>query len=367
LAEPARLEARVRLAELQARLAAERGEQPLVLPDVDEQAVATVVADWTGIPVGRMVKDEVATVLKLADILGQRVVGQDHALAMIAQRVQTARAGLENPSKPIGVFLLAGPSGVGKTETALALAEAMYGGEQNLITINMSEFQEAHTVSTLKGAPPGYVGYGEGGVLTEAVRRRPYSVVLLDEVEKAHPDVHEIFYQVFDKGVMEDGEGRAIDFKNTLIILTTNVGTDLLMSLCKDPELLPDAAATAQALRQPLLKTFPPALLGRMVTIPYYPLGDVVMARIIRLQLERVEQRIRRVHAARFTYDESVPKLIAARCTEPESGGRMIDAIVTNTLLAAMSRELLSRIARGEPTRSIAVSTAGPEFTYVFE
>ena len=362
--EPAAL---TQLAQLQARLAAEQGERPLVLPEVDEQAVATVVADWTGIPVGRMVKDEVATVLKLADILGTRVVGQDHALAMIAQRVQTARAGLENPSKPIGVFLLAGPSGVGKTETALALAEAMYGGEQNLITINMSEFQEAHTVSTLKGSPPGYVGYGEGGVLTEAVRRRPYSVVLLDEVEKAHPDVHEIFYQVFDKGVMEDGEGRAIDFKNTLIILTTNIGTELLMSLCRDPELLPDAASCAQALRQPLLKTFPPALLGRMVAIPYYPLSDAVLARIIRLQLERVGQRIRRAHGAGFTYDEGVPKLIAARCTEPESGGRMIDAIVTNTLLANMSRELLGRIAQGQPTRSIAVSTAGTEFLYAFE
>ena len=363
-AEPTAL---TQLAQLQARLAAEQGERPLVLPEVDEQAVATVVADWTGIPVGRMVKDEVATVLKLADILGTRVVGQDHALAMIAQRVQTARAGLENPSKPIGVFLLAGPSGVGKTETALALAEAMYGGEQNLITINMSEFQEAHTVSTLKGSPPGYVGYGEGGVLTEAVRRRPYSVVLLDEVEKAHPDVHEIFYQVFDKGVMEDGEGRAIDFKNTLIILTTNIGTQLLMSLCRDPDLLPDAASCAQALRQPLLKTFPPALLGRMVAIPYYPLSDAVLARIIRLQLERVGQRIRRAHGAGFTYDEGVSKLIAARCTEPESGGRMIDAIVTNTLLANMSRELLGRIAQGQPTRSIAVSTAGTEFLYAFE
>jgi type VI secretion system protein VasG len=362
--EPAAL---ARLAQLQARLAEEQGERALVLPDVDEQVVAAVVADWTGIPVGRMVKDEVATVLKLADILGQRVVGQDHALAMIARRVQTARAGLENPSKPIGVFLLAGPSGVGKTETALALAEAMYGGEQNLITINMSEFQEAHTVSTLKGAPPGYVGYGEGGVLTEAVRRRPYSVVLLDEVEKAHPDVHEIFYQVFDKGVMEDGEGRAIDFRNTLIILTTNIGTELLMSLCKDPLLLPDAAASAQALRQPLLKTFPPALLGRMATIPYYPLTDAVLARIIRLQLERVAQRIRRAHAAAFTYDDGVSQLIAARCTEPESGGRMVDAIVTNTLLATLSRELLERIAQGQLTRSIAVSTAGTGFSYAFE
>jgi type VI secretion system protein VasG len=360
-------DARARLAQLQARLAEEQGERPLVLPDVDEQAVATVVADWTGIPVGRMVKDEVATVLNLAETLAQRVVGQDHALAMIARRVQTARAGLENPSKPIGVFLLAGPSGVGKTETALALAETMYGGEQNLITINMSEFQEAHTVSTLKGAPPGYVGYGEGGVLTEAVRRRPYSVVLLDEVEKAHPDVHEIFYQVFDKGVMEDGEGRAIDFRNTLIILTTNIGTELLMSLCRDPDLLPDAAASAQALRQPLLKTFPPALLGRMLTIPYYPLTDAVLARIIRLQLERAAERIRRAHAARFTYDDGVPKLIAARCTEPESGGRMIDAILTNTLLATLGRELLGRIAQGQSTRSIAVSTAGTEFSYAFE
>ena len=366
-AELAHQEARAQLAELQVRLAAEQGERPLVLPDVDEQAVATVVADWTGIPVGRMVKDEVATVLNLAATLGQRVVGQDHALEMIARRVQTARAGLENPSKPIGVFLLAGPSGVGKTETAVALAEAMYGGEQNLITINMSEFQEAHTVSTLKGAPPGYVGYGEGGVLTEAVRRRPYSVVLLDEVEKAHPDVHEIFYQVFDKGVMEDGEGRAIDFRNTLIILTTNIGTELLMSLCKDPELLPDAATCAQALRQPLLKTFPPALLGRMLAIPYYPLSDTVMARIIRLQLERTAERIQRAHAARFIYDDGVPKLIAARCTEPESGGRMIDAIVTNTLLATLSRELLGRIAQGQPTRSIAVSASGSEFTYAFE
>jgi type VI secretion system protein VasG len=360
-------EARARLAQLQARLAEEQGERPLVLPDVDEQAVATVVADWTGIPVGRMVKDEVATVLNLAETLAQRVVGQDHALTMIARRVQTARAGLENPSKPIGVFLLAGPSGVGKTETALALAETMYGGEQNLITINMSEFQEAHTVSTLKGAPPGYVGYGEGGVLTEAVRRRPYSVVLLDEVEKAHPDVHEIFYQVFDKGVMEDGEGRAIDFRNTLIILTTNIGTELLMSLCRDPDLLPDAAASAQALRQPLLKTFPPALLGRMLTIPYYPLSDAVLARIIRLQLERAAERIRRAHAARFTYDDGVPQLIAARCTEPESGGRMIDAILTNTLLATLGRELLGRIAQGQRTRSIAVSTAGTEFSYAFE
>ena len=367
LSEAEQQEARGRLKELQAALTAVQGDHPLVLPSVEAQAVASVVADWTGIPVGRMVKDEVATVLNLAGTLGHRVVGQDHALEMITRRVQTARAGLENPNKPIGVFMLAGPSGVGKTETALALAEALYGGEQNLITINMSEFQEAHTVSTLKGAPPGYVGYGEGGVLTEAVRRRPYSVVLLDEVEKAHPDVHEIFFQVFDKGMMEDGEGRLIDFKNTLIILTTNAGTDLIMNLCKDPELLPQPEGIAKALRAPLLKTFPPALLGRIVIIPYYPLSDAVLGRIIRLQLDRVVARIASQHAATLEYAGDVVTLIAARCTEPESGGRMIDAIVTNTLLPSISRELLGRISSGVSTSSIAVSVANGDFTYRFQ
>ncbi len=358
--------ARARLQELQALLAEAQGERPLVLPSVDEQAIAGVIADWTGIPVGRMVKDEVATVLTLAKTLAQRVVGQDHALEMITRRIQTSRASLENPNKPIGVFMLAGPSGVGKTETALALAEALYGGEQNLITINMSEFQEAHTVSTLKGAPPGYVGYGEGGVLTEAVRRRPYSVVLLDEVEKAHPDVHEIFFQVFDKGMMEDGEGRLIDFKNTLIILTTNVGTDLIMGMCKDPELLPDPQGIAKALRAPLLQTFPAALLGRIVVIPYYPLADAVLQNIIRLQLDRVVQRIRQNHEAALRYDEAVVRLIASRCTEPESGGRMIDAILTNTLLPQVSRAFLERISQGVSTREIAISVNDGEFGYSF-
>jgi len=259
----------VKLRALETELAAIQGEDPLILPSVDEQAVASVVADWTGIPVGRMVKNEIQAVLALADSLEKRVVGQRHGLEAIAKRIQTSRAGLDNPSKPIGVFLLAGPSGVGKTETALALAETLYGGESNIITINMSEFQEAHTVSTLKGAPPGYVGYGEGGILTEAVRRRPYSVVLLDEVEKAHPDVHEIFFQVFDKGMMEDGEGRLIDFKNTIILLTTNVGSDLIMNMCKDPEMVPSPEGVGKALRQPLLKVFPAALLGRLVAIPY--------------------------------------------------------------------------------------------------
>jgi type VI secretion system protein VasG len=313
-----------------------------------------------------MVKDEIAAVLNLAKTLGKRVVGQDHALEMIAKRVQTARAGLENPSKPIGVFMLAGPSGVGKTETALALAEGMYGGEQNLITINMSEFQEAHTVSTLKGAPPGYVGYGEGGVLTEAVRRRPYSVVLLDEVEKAHPDVHEIFFQVFDKGMMEDGEGRLIDFKNTLIILTTNVGTDLIMNLCKDPDLMPEPDGVAKALRPPLLKSFPPALLGRIVTIPYYPLSDAVLGRIIRLQLDRVVGRIRQNHGVELKYGDDVVKLVAARCTEPESGGRMIDAILTNTLLPRISRELLERISQQVPVKTVTLGVAASDLTYDF-
>ncbi|MEM9784537.1 MAG: type VI secretion system ATPase TssH, partial [Pseudomonadota bacterium] len=252
------------LAELrakQAELEALQGESPLILPIVDEQAVATIVGDWTGIPVGRMVKDEIATVLDLSSHLSKRVIGQDHAMEMIAKRVQTARAGLDNPSKPIGVFMLAGTSGVGKTETALALAEVLYGGEDNVITINMSEFQEAHTVSTLKGSPPGYIGYGEGGILTEAVRRRPYSVVLLDEVEKAHPDVHEIFFQVFDKGRMEDGEGRMIDFRNTLILLTSNVGSEMIMDMCADPDLMPEPEGIAKALREPLLKVFPAALL----------------------------------------------------------------------------------------------------------
>jgi type VI secretion system protein VasG len=355
-----------RLKRLQTQLAEAQGDQPLVLPSVDEQAVGSVVADWTGIPIGRMVKDEIATVLGLAGSLGQRVIGQDHALEAVAKRLQTARAGLENPNKPIGVFMLAGPSGVGKTETALALAEALYGGEQNLITINMSEFQEAHTVSTLKGAPPGYVGYGEGGVLTEAVRRKPYSVVLLDEIEKAHPDVHEIFFQVFDKGVMEDGEGRVIDFKNTLIILTTNVGTDLIMGMCKDPELLPETDGITKALRAPLLKTFPAALLGRIVVIPYYPLSDSMLGRIIRLQLDRIVARIDGNHGVALEYDDAVVQLVASRCTEPESGGRMIDAILTNTLLPEISREFLTRLSQASPTKGVRIGVRGTDFEYHF-
>jgi type VI secretion system protein VasG len=352
---------------LQANLAALQGESPLMLPSVDEHAVASVVQDWTGVPVGRMVRNEIESVLNLADTLNQRVIGQRHALEIIARRIQTSRARLDNPNKPIGVFLLCGPSGVGKTETALALGEALYGGEQNVITINMSEFQEAHTVSTLKGAPPGYVGYGEGGVLTEAVRRRPYSVVLLDEVEKAHPDVHELFFQVFDKGWMEDGEGRRIDFKNTIILLTTNIGTELIVNMCKDPELLPEPEGIAKGLRDPLLKRFPAALLGRLVAIPYYPLSDAMLGDIARLQLARIAKRVAEHHKIPFAYDAEAVKLIVSRCTEVESGGRMIDAILTNTVLPAISREFLARTMAGSALAGVRLAVSGGDFAYQFE
>ena len=355
------------LRDLEKQLAEIQGENPLIFPSVDEQAVASVIADWTGIPVGKMVKNEIQAVLNLADTLENRVIGQRHGLEAIARRIQTSRAGLDNPGKPIGVFMLAGPSGVGKTETALTLAEALYGGETNVITINMSEFQEAHTVSTLKGSPPGYVGYGEGGVLTEAVRRRPYSVVLLDEVEKAHPDVHEIFFQVFDKGVMEDGEGREIDFKNTIIILTTNVGSELIMNLCKDPDLKPDPEGISKALRQPLLKTFPAALLGRMVVVPYYPLSDEMLKSIIKLQLSRVQKRVLANRGVPLTYNDEVVNLIASRCTELESGGRMVDAILTQTLLPEISKEFLNRMLDGSPQVGVKIGVKDAEFTYTFE
>jgi type VI secretion system protein VasG len=351
---------------LEAELAEMQQEEPLILPVVDSRAVAQVVADWTGIPTGRMVKNEIENVLKLPELLARRVLGQDHALEAIARRIQTARAGLENPSKPIGVFLLAGPSGVGKTETALALAEAFYGGEHSMITINMSEFQESHTVSTLKGAPPGYVGYGEGGVLTEAVRRRPYSVVLLDEVEKAHPDVHEIFFQVFDKGCMEDGQGTRIDFRNTVILLTSNVGSEVTMRACSGPD-RPDPASVTEALRAPLLQAFPAALLGRMVVIPYYPLNDEMIANIVRLQLGRIQKRVAESYAVPFSYSPAVVELITSRCNELESGGRMIDAVLTNTLLPEVSRELLLRTLDGKAVQRIAVDVQDARFSYAFD
>lgn len=354
------------LEELERALTGVRGERALVLAAVDDQAVASVVADWTGIPVGKMLRNEAQAVLDLVDNLERRVIGQRHGLSTIARRIQTSRARLDDPNKPIGVFMLCGPSGVGKTETALALAEFLYGGEQNLITINMSEFQEAHTVSTLKGAPPGYVGYGEGGVLTEAVRRRPYSVVLLDEIEKAHSDVHELFFQVFDKGRMEDGEGRQIDFRNTVIILTSNVGTDLIMNLCADPDLPVDAETTATALRKPLLEVFPPALLGRLIVVPYYPLSQETLANIVRLQLRRIQKRIADSHGASFDYDDSVVDLVIRRCNTADAGGRMIDAILTNSVLPAISRRHLEGLVVGQCLQRISLGTEGEDFAYEF-
>jgi type VI secretion system protein VasG len=331
---------------------------------VDEQAVASVVSDWTGIPVGKMVSDEVQTILSLADTLKRRVVGQDHGLTMIAKRIETNRAKLDNPNKPIGVFMLCGPAGVGKTETALALAEALYGGEQNMITINMSEFQEAHTVSLLKGAPPGYVGYGEGGRLTEAVRRKPYSVVLLDEVEKAHPDVHELFFQVFDKGQMEDGTGRRIDFKNTLIILTSNVGTEVIMDMAEEGRTRPTPEELEAALKPHLTRVFPPALLGRIVTIPYFPLSPDMLAGIARIQLERIRRRIAENHEAEFTYSDAVVDYIVSRCNDPDTGGRMIDNILTNSLLPELSRHVLNRALERQALTKAMVDISDGRFAY---
>ena len=358
------------LAELksaQEKLGAVQGESPLIFPSVDQNAIASVVADWTGIPVGRMVKNEIEQVLKLADLLERRVIGQRHALETISRRVQTSRARLDNPNRPIGVFMLVGPSGTGKTETALTLAETLYGGEHNLITINMSEFQEAHTVSTLKGSPPGYVGYGEGGVLTEAVRRRPYSVVLLDEVEKAHPDVHEIFFQVFDKGWMEDGEGRSIDFKNTIIILTSNAAQDVIVNMCKDPDLMPNAEGLERAMRAPLVKVFPDALLNRLLVVPFYPISKEMLRTIIKLNLSRLEKRVRENHKVPFTYDESVPELIGNRCTELERGARMVDALITNTLLPEIGREFLNRLMNGSAVTRVHVGVADNNFKFAFD
>ena len=356
-------------ARLDAALAAMReaqGDQPMVFGVVDQDAVASVVGDWTGIPVGRMVKDEIQSVLTIGAQLKTRVVGQDHAMDAIAKRIQTSRAKLDNPGKPVGVFMLCGPSGVGKTETAHALSELLYSGDDSMIVINMSEFQEAHTVSTLKGAPAGYVGYGQGGVLTEAVRRRPYSVVLLDEVEKAHPDVHEMFFQVFDKGFMNDAEGRFIDFKNTLILLTSNAGTDLISTMCEDPEMAPAPDALATALRPDLLKVFPPALLGRLVVLPYFPLSPEMLGGIVTLQLKRIQKRIAENHKVRLDFAPEVVDLIVSRCNEVASGGRMIDAILTNTMLPDMSVALLGKQMAGEEVAEIEVGVDEAGFTYRF-
>ena len=339
----------------------------MVYAHVDEQAVASVISDWTGIPAGRMVADELEAILKLADTLRERVIGQDHGLTMISRRIETSRAGLGNPNKPIGVFMLCGPSGVGKTETALALAEALYGGEQNVITINMSEFQEAHSVSLLKGAPPGYVGYGEGGRLTEAVRRKPYSVVLLDEIEKAHPDVHELFFQVFDKGVMEDGNGRAINFRNTIILLTSNVGTEVVMDMAERGEATPAPEEVDAALKPSLLQVFPPALLGRIVTIPYFPLSAKVLDGIARLKLGAVARRLREAHGASLVFEDAVIEHIVAECRDPDSGGRMIDNIITNSILPELSRQVLNRMISGDAIASVRISLEDGRMAYAFE
>ena len=347
-------------------LAAYKPDARMIYAHVDEQSVASVVSDWTGIPVGRMVTDEVQAILQLPEILKARVVGQDHGLMQIARRIETNRAKLDNPNKPIGVFMLCGPSGVGKTETALALADAIYGGEQNVITINMSEFQEAHTVSLLKGAPPGYVGYGEGGRLTEQVRRKPYSVVLLDEVEKAHPDVHELFFQVFDKGIMEDGSGRKIDFKNTVILLTSNVGTEVIMNMAADGETRPEPEILNEALRPYLLDVFPPALIGRTVTIPYFPLSSEVLAAIARLKINGIVSRVKQNHRARMTYSDAVIDHIVSQCHDPDSGGRMIDNILTNTLLPELSRAVLTHTLDGSDLKKIDVQL-GEDGTFAYE
>ena len=352
--------------DLMARLDATDADDRMVYAHVDEQAVAAVISDWTGIPAGRMVVDELQQILTLSDHLAERVIGQDHGLKMIAKRIETSRAGLSNPNKPIGVFMLCGPSGVGKTETALALAESLYGGEQNIITINMSEFQEAHSVSLLKGAPPGYVGYGEGGRLTEAVRRKPYSVVLLDEVEKAHPDIHELFFQVFDKGIMEDGNGRPINFKNTLILLTSNVGTDVIMEMGENGEKIPDMEELNAAMKPFLLEVFPPALMGRIVTIPYFPLGKEVLAGITKLKLGSVAKRLKEAHGATMVYGDEVLAHIVDQCRDPDSGGRMIDNIITNSILPDLSRQVLSRMVSGEQMKEVSIVMQDGQIDYEF-
>ena len=346
---------RATLREASDRLRALQGEHPLIFPVVDGQAVAEIVESWTGIPAGRMQSDEIRTVLNLQVALGRRIVGQAHALEAVAQSIRTSRAKLTDPRKPIGVFLMVGTSGVGKTETALALAELLYGGEQNITTINMTEFKEEHKVSLLMGSPPGYVGYGEGGILTEAVRRRPYSVVLLDEMEKAHPGVQDVFFQVFDKGNMKDGEGRDIDFKNTVLIMTSNAGTDLIAKLFADPETAPDAAGLAEALRPELAKYFKPAFLGRVTIVPYFPLSEDIIRKIVVLQLDRVGKRVRDAYRASFSYAPELVDTIAARCTESSSGARNVENILSRTLLPELSAEVLGRLAVGETITQVAV------------
>jgi type VI secretion system protein VasG len=341
-----------------------QGEKGMIGVAVDSQIVGEVISAWTGIPLGKMVKDEINTVLTLADQLKKRVIGQDHAQEAISTRIITSRAQMDDPVKPVGVFMLVGPSGVGKTETAISLADLLYGGEKNMITINMSEFQEAHTVSTLKGSPAGYVGYGEGGVLTEAVRRRPYSVVLLDEVEKAHPDVLELFFQVLDKGRMDDAEGREIDFRNTIIILTSNAATDTLMKLTADPETAPTDEALLKAMKPELDKIFKPAFLGRMMIVPFYPIRDENLKKIIKLKLSKIVRRLKETHHVDLIYDEAMLNEIASRCTEVESGARNVDNILSNTLLPEMSRQILGRLAEGKTAENVSITVRDGKLSY---
>lgn len=348
------------LRELEQSLLELQGETPLVFPEVNEAVVAAVVAAWTGIPVGRMVTDEITAIRALSGTLAARVIGQPASLALIGERIQTARAGLADPHKPVGVFLLAGPSGVGKTETALALAEALYGGEQNLITINMSEYQEAHSVSGLKGAPPGYVGSGEGGVLTEAVRRRPYAVLLLDEIEKAHRDVHEMFFQVFDKGYMEDADGRHIDFRNTTILLTSNAGAERIASLCADPALAPDQDTLQAALTPELLKTFPPAFLGRVTVVPYRPLAQASLAVIVRLHLNRVERRMAESHGISLVCSERLTDYIVSRCLVQETGARVLIGFIEKHVLPRLSGLWLAAMSAQQPITRIDADVVNP-------
>lgn len=357
---------RVRLNALHEDLRTLQGETPLIFPVVDGQAVAEIVESWTGIPAGRMQSNEINTVLNLKQAMEDRIVGQPHALEAVAQAIRTSRAKLTDPRKPIGVFLMVGTSGTGKTETALTLANLLYGGEQNLTTINMTEFKEEHKVSLLMGSPPGYVGYGEGGILTEAVRRRPYSVVLLDEMEKAHPGVQDVFFQVFDKGNMKDGEGRDIDFKNTVLIMTSNAGTDLIEKLFADPETAPDATQLAEALRPELMKYFKPAFLGRVTIVPYFPLSEDIIKQIVRLQLNKIVKRVRDAYKAKFTYDPELVDTIAARCKESSSGARNVENILSRTLLPELSSEVLSRLAAGEAISNVTVGIS-PEGAFRYE
>ncbi|MDY7544839.1 type VI secretion system ATPase TssH [Glaciimonas sp. CA11.2] len=352
------------LRKLEAELRELQQDTPMVHSEVNASVIASIVADWTGIPVGRMLQDKIDAVLKLPDQLAQRVIGQSAALALISERLQTASAGMSDPGKPIGVFLLVGPSGVGKTETAFAISEMLYGGEQNLITINMSEYQEAHTVSSLKGAPPGYVGYGDGGVLTEAVRRRPYSVVLLDEIEKAHPDVHEVFYQVFDKGWMEDGEGRVIDFRNTVLLLTSNVGGELLSNVCENLDQLPEVQDLLDALQPELLSIFPSAFIGRVCIVPYLPLMDDSIAHIVSLQLDRVCARMKRTHQITLEYSSQVVSYIVAHCPTEETGARTLISFIEQKILPGISRYWLDMQGKGLPIKRLRIDMESGKIVY---